>query len=61
MRLTGAALVACRTIGALAVIPVGSVKDGGFIDNCGMTLERAGGSPQPTETPRLLGAWRHVD
>lgn len=33
----------------------------GFIDNCGLTEEPAGGSPQPTETPRLLGAWRHTD
>lgn len=33
----------------------------GFIDNCGLTEEPAGGSPQPTETPRLLGAWRHAD
>lgn len=32
-----------------------------FIDNCGLTEEPAGGSPQPTETPRLLGAWRHTD
>ena len=46
---------------ALAVLPVGRVSDGGFIDNCGLTLEPEGGSPQPTETPRLLGAWRHVD
>jgi anti-sigma-K factor RskA len=32
-----------------------------FIDNCGLTEEPAGGSPQPTEAPRLLGAWRHTD
>ena len=32
-----------------------------FIDNCGLTEEPAGGSPQPTEVPRLLGAWRHTD
>ncbi len=46
---------------ALAVVPVGSVGDAGFIDNCGLTLEPEGGSPQPTETPRLIGSWRHVD
>lgn len=33
----------------------------GFVDNCGLTQEPSGGSPQPTETPRLLGAWRHTD
>lgn len=46
---------------ALAVVPVGRVGDAGFIDNCGLTLEPEGGSPQPTETPRLIGSWRHVD
>lgn len=46
---------------ALAIVPVGSVGDAGFIDNCGLTLEPEGGSPQPTETPRLIGSWRHVD
>jgi anti-sigma-K factor RskA len=33
----------------------------GFVDNCGLTQEPSGGSPQPTETPRLLGAWRRTD
>lgn len=33
----------------------------GFVDNCGLTEEPSGGSPQPTETPRLLGAWRRTD
>ena len=46
---------------ALAIVPVGSIADAGFVDNCAMTLEPLGGSPQPTETPRLLGSWRHVD
>lgn len=38
-----------------------SVVGAGHIDNCALTLEPSGGSPQPTETPRLVGAWRHVD
>jgi hypothetical protein len=46
---------------ALAIVPVGNIADAGYIDNCAMTLEPAGGSKQPTETPRLIGAWRHVD
>lgn len=33
----------------------------GFVDNCGLTQEPSGGSPQPTESPRLLGAWRRTD
>ena len=33
----------------------------GFLDNCALTQEPAGGSPGPTETPRLVGAWRHAD
>jgi len=45
-----------------AVLPVSAeIVAAGFIDLCGLTLEPAGGSPQPTETPRLLGPWRHVD
>jgi len=40
---------------------VGEINDAGYIDNCALTLEPAGGSSQPTETPRLVGAWRHVD
>lgn len=47
---------------ATALIQVASsVIDAGHIDDCALTLEPAGGSPQPTETPRLIGAWRHVD
>jgi anti-sigma-K factor RskA len=47
---------------ALAVLPVSpEIQNAGFIDNCGLTLEPAGGSPQPTEQPRLVGSWRHVD
>ena len=46
---------------ALAILPVGNISEAGYIDNCALTLEPAGGSPQPTETPRLIGAWRHVD
>jgi len=47
---------------AYAVIPVDpQITLLGFVDNCGLTEEPAGGSPQPTETPRLLGAWRHTD
>ena len=47
---------------AYARIPVDpQITALGFIDNCGLTEEPAGGSPQPTETPRLLGTWRHTD
>jgi anti-sigma-K factor RskA len=47
---------------AARVIPVTpAVEAGGFIDECGLTVEPAGGSPQPTERPRLLGTWRHAD
>jgi anti-sigma-K factor RskA len=46
---------------ALAVLPVGNISEAGYIDNCALTLEPAGGSPLPTETPRLIGSWRHVD
>lgn len=46
---------------ALAIVPVGSIADAGVIDGCAMTMEPEGGSKQPTETPRLLGAWRHAD
>ena len=46
---------------ALAIMPVGSIADAGVIDGCAMTMEPEGGSKQPTETPRLLGAWRHAD
>jgi anti-sigma-K factor RskA len=47
---------------ATAVLAVGSTVTGaGFIDDCALTVEPAGGSPQPTEAPRMIGAWRHVD
>lgn len=47
---------------ATVIVPVGQdVLAAGLIDNCAVTLEPAGGSSQPTEAPRLLGAWRHVD
>jgi anti-sigma-K factor RskA len=47
---------------ATTILPVASViADGGFIDICGLTMEPAGGSSQPTETPRLVGEWRHTD
>jgi anti-sigma-K factor RskA len=47
---------------ATAVLPVAAnVVAAGFIDYCGLTLEPDGGSPQPTEPPRLMGPWRHVD
>ncbi|HWO90272.1 MAG TPA: anti-sigma factor [Gemmatimonadales bacterium] len=45
-----------------AVLPVSeAVTALGFIDQCGLTLEPEGGSPQPTETPRLIGTWSHLD
>lgn len=44
------------------VVPVSSaVLEAGFIDFCGLTVEPEGGSPQPTEAPRLLGTWRHSE
>jgi len=47
---------------ATVVLPVDSaITQMGFIDLCGVTEEPSGGSPQPTETPRLLGSWRHTD
>jgi anti-sigma-K factor RskA len=48
-----------RTMTTLAVAP--AITDGGLIDDCAMTVEPVGGSPQPTESPRLIGSWRHVD
>ena len=48
-----------RTITTLAVAR--AITDAGLIDECALTVEPVGGSPQPTETPRLAGAWRHVD
>jgi anti-sigma-K factor RskA len=47
---------------ATVVLPVGrDIAALGFVDNWALTQEPAGGSPQPTETPRLLGAWVHTD
>ena len=47
---------------ATIVVPVGNtVLAGGVIDLCALTMEPTGGSPQPTETPRLVGSWRHTD
>jgi len=47
---------------ATVVLPVArEIAVLGFIDNCGLTEEPVGGSPQPTESPRLLGAWVHTD
>jgi anti-sigma-K factor RskA len=48
-----------RTMATLAVAQ--PITDGGFIDDCALTVEPSGGSPQPTESPRLIGSWRHVD
>lgn len=56
---TFAASPSGRTITPLAVAQ--EITDGGLIDECALTVEPMGGSPQPTETPRLVGAWRHVD
>ncbi|MGH7710546.1 MAG: anti-sigma factor [Gemmatimonadaceae bacterium] len=47
---------------ATAILAVGNnINDAGFIDLCGLTIEPAGGSPRPTEQPRLIGPWRHTD
>jgi anti-sigma-K factor RskA len=47
---------------AMIVIPVNDVITRlGVIDVCALTEEPAGGSPGPTETPRLAGEWRHTD
>ena len=48
-----------RTMTTLAVSQ--PITDGGLIDDCALTVEPVGGSSQPTETPRLVGSWRHVD
>lgn len=46
---------------ATLVIPVGEgITALGLIEACALTEEPAGGSPGPTETPRLTGAWRHT-
>ncbi|MFN8573322.1 MAG: anti-sigma factor [Gemmatimonadaceae bacterium] len=47
---------------ATALLQVASsVIDAGHIDDCALTMEPEGGSAQPTESPRLIGSWRHVD
>jgi anti-sigma-K factor RskA len=47
---------------ATIILPVGQeIATLGVVDDCGLTEEPAGGSPQPTETPRLMGAWLHTD
>ena len=47
---------------AAVVVPVSAeITAGGFIHNCALTVEPAGGSAGPTETPRLVGEWRHTD
>jgi len=47
---------------ATVVIPVvPAILDLGVVDLCALTEEPAGGSPGPTETPRLVGEWRHTD
>jgi anti-sigma-K factor RskA len=46
----------------LAVLAVPQdVVEAGLVEQCALTVEPVGGSEQPTETPRLLGSWRHVD
>jgi hypothetical protein len=37
------------------------ITDGGYIDDCALTVEPGGGSAAPSEAPRLIGSWRHVD
>ena len=56
---TFAASERASAVMTLAVPP--AITAGGFIDDCALTIEPDGGSPQPTETPRLVGSWRHVD
>jgi anti-sigma-K factor RskA len=46
---------------ATTLVVTREIDDGGLIDDCALTIEPAGGSPQPTEQPRLIGSWRHVD
>jgi anti-sigma-K factor RskA len=47
---------------ATAILPVDpAILALGVITLCGLTEEPAGGSPQPTEAPRLVGAWSHTD
>jgi anti-sigma-K factor RskA len=47
---------------ATVVLPVSAeILALDFIELCALTEEPAGGSPGPTETPRLTGVWRHTD
>lgn len=47
---------------ATIIVPVGTdVNAIDVVELCALTLEPAGGSPGPTETPRLVGSWRHTD
>jgi len=46
---------------ATLLIPVaGGVLGLGLVEACALTEEPVGGSPGPTETPRLVGTWRHT-
>ncbi len=46
---------------ATLVLPAdAAVQALGTVEGCALTEEPAGGSPGPTETPRLLGTWRHA-
>jgi len=48
--------------GATIVFPVtDAIGPDDYIDSCGLTIEPAGGSGQPSEAPRLMGDWRHTD
>jgi len=47
---------------ASLAIPVGAgVTELGLLAKCAITEEPAGGSPQPTTTPFLVGTWIHSD
>ncbi len=47
---------------ATVIVPVGSeVNAVNVVELCAVTLEPAGGSAQPTETPRLVGNWVDTD
>jgi len=47
---------------ATVILPVNrTIESLGVIDLCALTEEPDGGSPLPTETPRLAGSWRHTD
>ena len=47
---------------ATVVLPVGrEVTALGTVELCAVTMEPAGGSAAPTETPRFVGSWRATD